>query len=479
MATNNFNSDIETAAIQSAQYFIADDGSLRFISPYLSSSNFDGGVPIFDGQISASSIQRGMFISLDGSIGSDYYPVVKVIYDDPDLLGSQPTVFDIVYLDSSNKEQTITYNALDLINVRYENWAEKYLGNQGWTLTSGGNAIFTNVGVRGEIEATTLDVGGEDGITYDGSTVIIGASVVINAPVTFNGSSSYVTYDYLSSSYASLSAFSASIDGLYNAGFVTDNDLITNGATSINGNNITTGIINANLVNVTSGLTGPSQGIKINSLGLFAYNASGQQTARINSSNGSASFVGGIFANNGYFGFDNTIRIGSTASSGNNTSAFQIGTLQIVGQSVSGNTYGSLSFFNTAGAEVGSIATRRVGSKGSVIDSDGLIIGGSTSEYLFIPAPTSSSAAQYRGGGFRWYDGSNNEIMSIVGGAGGLRVKNTSGGIQVTSGNIELSGGGNYKLNGSNLSTGTSYVLSTSGPSSPSSYADGTVWYVY
>lgn len=82
------------------------------------------------------------------------------------------------------------------------------------------------------------------------------------------------------------------IDALYDEGFLTDEDLSDTGSTIISGNRITTGVINANLVNISSGLTG-ARGVKINSLGLFAYNSSGQQTFRINSQTGAVTIGAG------------------------------------------------------------------------------------------------------------------------------------------------------------------------------------------
>lgn len=303
MSENTFDPQVSNANLAAAQYYIDDDGSLKFVSPYLSSSNFDGTIPVVEETITAENILPGMLLQVQTG---EYLPVVSIAYDDTDLETSPNTTITVNYIDNNNELNSIDYNFTDSVNVRYEDWANKHLGNQGWTITSGGNAIFANVGVRGDLEATTLDVGGDTGITYDGTSVVIGASVVINAPVTFNGSGSFVTLDYLSSSYAlqsfvdtvntrlsssistlniNASTLSASMDFLYNAGFVTDTDLVTNGATVINGNNITTGTIDANQVNISSGLTG-SRGIKINSLGMTAYNSSGTQTFNINSNTG-------------------------------------------------------------------------------------------------------------------------------------------------------------------------------------------------
>lgn len=184
MTTNNFNPEISNSNLNSAQYYIDDDGGFKFISPYLSSSNFDGTIPVIEETIDAEDIKPGMLILLGDQ---NYYAVVSVAYDDIDLEDSPSTNITVGYIDSNNELATTVYNFTDQVDIRYEDWNNKNLGSQGWTITSGGNAIFANVGVRGDLEATTLDVGGTDGIVYDGTTVTIGASVIINAPLTVTG----------------------------------------------------------------------------------------------------------------------------------------------------------------------------------------------------------------------------------------------------------------------------------------------------
>ena len=429
MATNSFGPQEVNLQIQPLPTYIDADGAFKINTPMLSTYNFDGLIPKKQEAISVTLVKPGYLIQINP--GEDYYPVVSVEKDDPDLESTGLIIFN--YINSLGNTVSTEFDNTDTIQAIYEDWSEKVLGSQGWGITAGGNAIFTNVAVRGRIEA-------EEG--YISGTLTI-------------GSGGSTTLDEV-----------ATADDLTD--FITGPEVNTN-VTSIDGGVITTGRIKS------GGYNGPSSGGGSFSTIGSQFNLDDGSIVSKNfriTSTGSAFFKGDISAETGYFGYSNTISIGATASSGNNTSALQIGTLQIVGQSVSGSTYGSLSFFNTAGAEVGSIATRRSGVKGSVIDSDGLIIGGSTSEYLFIPAPTSASAAQYRGGGFRWYDNSNNEIMSIVSGGGnGLKVRNNL--------SIEVLGTGNYYLNGSVLSGGNPYVLSTSGPSNPSGHPDGTVWYVY
>lgn len=241
MSENTFNIEEFNSTIDSPQYYIDNDGALRFISPMLASSNFDGSVPIFEGTISASALTAGMSFQIENE---EYVSVVSISKDDPDLEDSPSTDIEITYIDQENNISTVVYDFSDQVDVRYEDWDNRFLGTDGWLLTYGGNAIFSNVAVRGDIEAQTLDVGGVDGITYDGNSVVIGASVVINAPVVFNGP----TFEFLSASYTTL--------GLTTSSYANLSQLSTSGQTIINGGNISTGTINANNVAIQVGSGG-------------------------------------------------------------------------------------------------------------------------------------------------------------------------------------------------------------------------------
>lgn len=98
----------------------------------------------------------------------------------------------IKYLNSYGLESDYiipTYLGADGYPTNYveiirEDWENKYLGSSGWILSGSGNSIFNNVAIRGEITADTLDVGGGEGITYDGTTVRLGTDVTIDGDVT-------------------------------------------------------------------------------------------------------------------------------------------------------------------------------------------------------------------------------------------------------------------------------------------------------
>jgi|694.fasta_scaffold20399_5 hypothetical protein len=64
---------------------------------------------------------------------------------------------------------------IETIYLVYEDWEERNLGSDGWTISSSGNAIFNNLAVRGEINATS---GNFDGfLTVNNGSMKIGSNV--------------------------------------------------------------------------------------------------------------------------------------------------------------------------------------------------------------------------------------------------------------------------------------------------------------
>ena len=64
---------------------------------------------------------------------------------------------------------------IETIYLVYEDWEERNLGSDGWTISSSGNAIFNSLAVRGEINATS---GNFDGfLTVNNGSMKIGSNV--------------------------------------------------------------------------------------------------------------------------------------------------------------------------------------------------------------------------------------------------------------------------------------------------------------
>jgi hypothetical protein len=193
VATENFDSEIDDIGISPVEGILDDAGVFRLQTPNISSYNFDGMIGNQQLNIAASAVQPGMQISFTGSVGTQtYYTVLFVNDSDEELSASPSELVTIQYINEDGFPEILSIGASAIIPIQKENWEDKYLGENGWYIGTSGNAIFSNVAIRGEIEATTMDIGGAEGIIYDGNTVTIGASVVINAALTVGASGNFI-----------------------------------------------------------------------------------------------------------------------------------------------------------------------------------------------------------------------------------------------------------------------------------------------
>lgn len=412
MATNTFNSDPANSSFEPLMSYFDAQGVNRLESANISSYGFDGFIPTIIENRTASGILPGMSISLTGSsTGQNFYKVLSNNIGDREFTASPSGDVLIEYLDNNQIVQILSASVSDMFSVSYENWDGKDLGTTGWYLGNSGNAIFSNVAVRGEIEATTLDVGGTNGITYDGNTVTIGASVIINAPAVFGGgnlSASYTTYNFVSASYADLFK------------------LATSGQTIINGGNITTGTISAARIDTASLIV----------RNLQTYQSTSGTRIRINDVNNERHKV--LFETGWVY----------------ETSPAYIGSTNYVNPGIgwSENSIGlKLTSGTTDMGATGSGPVIELQSYRYVLDGRDRKIRFSADEFSFVPYSTNAKF--------------------------GITSDNFN--VNITSGDVSFTG--IISGNGSGLTNVpyTAYVLSTSGPSSPSSYPAGTVWYVY
>jgi hypothetical protein len=173
------------------------DGSFKLYSEQLSSMNFDGIATKKQIKTKVSDLKTGQTVLVsDASYASTSAFITKIesrdgfINDDP----LQPVIkYYISYLSEFSMEQPFTYNAV--YGDSYDANTELYvlrddtdnfvLGNDGWTLTNNGNAIFSNIFARGTIEATSGKI---DGNLEVGNNPIGGPLVTIGSDL-FNGKS--------------------------------------------------------------------------------------------------------------------------------------------------------------------------------------------------------------------------------------------------------------------------------------------------
>jgi hypothetical protein len=156
MATNNFNSDPTNDSFEPLMSYFDSQGVNRLESANISSYGFDGFIPTVIQNRTASGILPGMAISLTGSsTGQNFYKVLSNNVGDREFTASPSNEIVIEYLDNDQLVQVLSASVNDIFSVSYENWDGKDLGTTGWYLGNSGNAIFSNVAVRGRIEATS------------------------------------------------------------------------------------------------------------------------------------------------------------------------------------------------------------------------------------------------------------------------------------------------------------------------------------
>lgn len=410
MSDNTFDTEEVNLQIQPLPGYIDADGSFKLNTPLLSSFDFDGSIPKFDGQIDAVDVKPGYLIQIEA--GGQYFPVVSIEKEEADLEDSPSGIISIGYIDSQGATVSTEYEETDQVSVVYEDWANKVLGSQGWGITAGGNAIFTNIAARGRIEA-------EEGYISGTLTIGSGGATTINDLATTADLNGYIP------------------DGSAAA------DIISN-STTITGGNIFTGTIQSQFYSYTSGLYS-NNGMQI---GLDGNGYIRSPNFYLDTS-GNAYFKGDITAKSGYFGNSN---YGMSIVDDGSTVTIRSTTLRMGSQNVLGTLHGSIDFYTTAGLSIGQISSAASNKTWSGL-GDGIVLG-TTSDYLFLPRSGNTTRSRYYGSGFEWYNTSGQTIMSIAGGTGGLRVQNNTGGIKVSGGgDIEIiaGSGGRFIGDGSGL----------------------------
>jgi len=162
VATNNFNSDGDNESLTPLRTFSDGSGLARLDNINISSYAFDGAVPDTTVNIVAASISPGMKVSFTGSaLGETFYRVISNTNSNSDFESNDTGQVLIEYLDENKNIESFTASVSDIFSVNYEDWNNKYLGTKGWYLSNDGNAIFSNVAVRGRIEATEGSIEGD------------------------------------------------------------------------------------------------------------------------------------------------------------------------------------------------------------------------------------------------------------------------------------------------------------------------------
>ena len=92
------------------------------------------------------------------------------------------------YIASGSTTSYVALSSSSDFSSTYAIWAGGETASTApFSVERDGTLNASNAVIEGEITATTIDVGGANGITYDGTTVTIGSDVTINADVTVQG----------------------------------------------------------------------------------------------------------------------------------------------------------------------------------------------------------------------------------------------------------------------------------------------------
>jgi hypothetical protein len=181
-----------------------EQDSFSLTNKFIQSWSFDGVLPLqakyvnlWNKDLGEFNVKPGDYIYvLDEASGAYETKPVISIDTDPELsyfsaIGEEDSsatssftsnVF-IEYLDERglSKVKTIV-TALDeqgfpsnQISVISENWNQKILGSSGWMISSSGNAIFNNIAVRGQIDATSGNFSGN--LSVNNGEMKIGSGV--------------------------------------------------------------------------------------------------------------------------------------------------------------------------------------------------------------------------------------------------------------------------------------------------------------
>lgn len=239
---------------------VDENGSTRFINKELASYNFDGMIPTSSDTIFVNELEVGMSFLPIGETEGSLKTIIKIDFDDPEMTGSPTNDYIISYLGSNGEIETTVYDGNENIEVYFEDWNDKVLGDNGWIITQEGNAIFSNVAVRGRIEAT-------EGL-IDGDLIVTGSLSTSETADTTGGivfdSDGIFAYDTDGNNTFLLDAATGdiSIFGTPGDDLLTGEDVSDGGTTIISANRITTGSVTGRVFRSNSTMT-PTSGTGI------------------------------------------------------------------------------------------------------------------------------------------------------------------------------------------------------------------------
>ena len=173
----------------------SSDGSVFLLSDRLASLNFNGFIPRSSSEIYASDLTIGQTIfSSDPSSQDNSFFITRIDSVPVTVEGVEENAYLLYFLGDNNLEEQYVYGAENedgsfsqnhLFSSYRDDISNLSIGTDGWMITNQGNAVFSNVFVRGAIEATSGKI---DGILTVGETTQGNALVTIGKNI-FNSSS--------------------------------------------------------------------------------------------------------------------------------------------------------------------------------------------------------------------------------------------------------------------------------------------------
>jgi hypothetical protein len=133
------------------------DNSYKLLST-ISSLNFDGAIPS-DILSYPNATTEDLVSGRSLLIGDEFYLITRIIENIDDETTNTES-YEVFYIqDGIEKSKTILTLANSFTDgthlaIGKDDWENKSVGQSGWTITTEGNSIFSNVAVRGRLEAT-------------------------------------------------------------------------------------------------------------------------------------------------------------------------------------------------------------------------------------------------------------------------------------------------------------------------------------
>jgi microcystin-dependent protein len=187
--------------ISTIKAITTEEDTMFLLSNRVASLNFDGFIPRDNTLVYVSDLTIGQTVfSSDPTARNNSFFITRIDTATTTVEDIVETKYSLFYLGQNDLEEQYTYGAENidgsfsqnhLFNVYKDDISDIILGNNGWMLTNEGNAVFSNVFVRGTIEATSGKIDGilRVGESSEGLPLVTIGKDIFNS-TSFEGSTS-------------------------------------------------------------------------------------------------------------------------------------------------------------------------------------------------------------------------------------------------------------------------------------------------